>query len=70
MAESNQSNVSTGRVIRMRELTARIGLSKSEIYRRIQSGTFVKPLSLGLRAVGWRESDIDAWLESMQRGAK
>jgi len=51
----------------MRELTGRIGLSKSEIYRRIQAGTFIKPISLGPRAVGWRESDIESWLASLVR---
>jgi len=57
------------KIIRMRALTERIGLSKSEIYRRIQSGQFVKPISLGPRAVGWLESDIDAWINSLsQRG--
>jgi len=27
-------------------------------------GNFPKPVQLGKRAVGWRESDIAAWLQS------
>ncbi|MFM0319754.1 AlpA family phage regulatory protein [Paraburkholderia nemoris] len=51
----------------MRALTERVGLSKSEIYRRIQAGQFAKSISLGPRAVGWLESDIDAWIESLPK---
>lgn len=54
--------LAANRVIRLRPLTERIGLSKSEIYRRIQAGRFPRPISLGVRAVGWLERDIDAWL--------
>ncbi|WP_175772809.1 AlpA family phage regulatory protein [Paraburkholderia phenazinium] len=53
----------------MRALTERIGLSRSEIYRRIKAGTFPQTLSLGQRSVGWLESDIDAWIDALsQRG--
>ncbi|RQR28053.1 AlpA family transcriptional regulator [Burkholderia sp. Bp9143] len=55
------------RIIRMRTLTERVGLSRSEIYRRISAGTFVKPIALGPRAVGWREADIEAWLASLTK---
>jgi prophage regulatory protein len=32
-------------------------------------GTFPKPVKLGKRAVGWRASDIAAWLESRSESA-
>ncbi|MFM0161339.1 helix-turn-helix transcriptional regulator [Paraburkholderia sediminicola] len=51
----------------MRALTERTGLSRSEIYRRIKNGSFVKPISLGPRSVGWLESDVSAWLDSLSR---
>ncbi|MGP8474285.1 helix-turn-helix transcriptional regulator [Burkholderia sp. PR2] len=51
-------------VVRMRGLPGLVGLSKSEIYRRIQAGTFPKPIPLGTRAVGWLESDIQSWINS------
>jgi prophage regulatory protein len=41
----------------------RTGLSRSTIYLRIAEGTFPKQISLGSRAVGWIESEIDEWLE-------
>jgi len=49
-------------ILRLPAVKARIGLSRSTIYLSIAEGKFPKPVSLGLRAVGWLESEIDAWL--------
>ena len=38
------------------------GLSRSTIYLRISRGTFPAPVSLGGRAVGWIEAEVNAWL--------
>jgi len=57
-------------VIRRPEVEALTGLSRSTIYAMISEGMFPKPVKLGKRAVGWRESEIVAWLESrIQKGA-
>ena len=45
-----------------RAVQARTGLSRSTIYRRLAGGSFPKPLSLGARAVGWIESEVDEWI--------
>lgn len=58
----NLSLTSGNRVVRMRPLIERVGLSKSEIYRRIHAGTFPRPIALGVRAVGWLERDVELWL--------
>jgi prophage regulatory protein len=42
------------------------GLSRSSIYLRVAQGTFPKQVSLGARAVGWRESDVEAWIEGLR----
>ena len=39
------------------------GLSRSSIYQRISEGSFPEPISLGARAVGWLEHEIQAWIE-------
>lgn len=44
----------------VKELTA---LSRSTIYLRISRGEFPPPISLGDRAVGWLEKDINQWIE-------
>lgn len=51
-------------VLRLPLVKARTGLSRSTIYLRIAEGSFPKPVSLGARAVGWLESDIEQWLIS------
>jgi prophage regulatory protein len=54
-------------ILRLPAVIARTGLSRSTIYQRVSEGTFPKPLSLGARAVGWLESEIDEWLSSRLR---
>ena len=49
-------------ILRLPTVRARTGLSRSTIYLRISEGTFPKPVSLGARAVGWPESEIEAWV--------
>jgi len=54
----------THTILRLPIVKARTGLSRSTIYVRVSDGTFPKPVSLGARAVGWLESEIDAWLSA------
>ncbi len=49
-------------ILRLRQVVARTGLSRSTIYQRIQAGQFPAQIALGARAVGWLEADIDAWI--------
>ena len=51
------------RVLRRTKVQARVGLSRSTIYAQIAEGTFPKPISLGARAVGWLESDVQNWIK-------
>ena len=50
-------------ILRLPQVKSRTGLSRSTIYLRLSQKTFPKPISLGDRAVGWLESDIEDWLE-------
>ena len=50
-------------ILRLPAVKTRTGLSRSTIYLRISEGNFPKPISLGGRAVGWVESDIQDWLQ-------
>ncbi|MDQ2763678.1 MAG: AlpA family phage regulatory protein [Pseudomonadota bacterium] len=54
----------TGRFLRLNDVIATIGLSKSQIYRMIQAEQFPKPIPLTARAVGWWESTVTDWLNS------
>jgi prophage regulatory protein len=55
------------RIIRLPAVLTRTGLSRSSVYLAISRKAFPAPLSLGARAVGWLEADVDAWLESRIR---
>ncbi len=49
-------------ILRLPAVKARTGLSRSTIYLRISQRRFPKPVSLGGRAVGWVEEELNAWL--------
>lgn len=51
-------------IMRLPEVKACTGLSRSTIYLRIAQGTFPRPVSLGGRAVGWLEAEVQDWLRS------
>ena len=57
-------------ILRMAEVTRRVGLSKSTIYDRINpkstryDDTFPKPIKIGLSAIGWLDGYINGWIES------
>jgi prophage regulatory protein len=50
------------RIVRMKTVLARTGLSRSTIYRKIAEGTFPPRLKISVNGAGWRESDIDRWI--------
>jgi prophage regulatory protein len=41
-----------------------VGIGRSTLYAWVADGEFPRPVRLGARAVGWRESDVSAWLAS------
>ena len=49
-------------ILRLPAVKTRTGLSRSTIYLRVSQGTFPRPVSLGGRAVGWVEEEIQSWL--------
>lgn len=49
-------------ILRLPAVKTTTGLSRSTIYLRVAEGTFPKPVSLGGRAVGWLEAEIQNWL--------
>lgn len=51
-------------LLRLPQVKARTGLSRSEIYRRVSSGDFPAPVKLGERASAWPEYEVAAWCEA------
>lgn len=52
-----------GAILRRGQVELEVGLKRSTIYQRMQEGTFPRPIRLGERAVGWRATDIELFLE-------
>jgi prophage regulatory protein len=52
----------THTILRLPAVKARTGLSRSTIYLCVSQGTFPRPVTLGGRAVGWVEEEIQSWL--------
>lgn len=57
-------------ILRLPTVKARTGLSRSTIYLRISEGRFPKPVSLGGRAVGWLEVEVDDWLNQQIQASR
>ena len=44
------------------------GLSRSTIYKYMAVGLFPPKIQLGPRAIGWLESDLEAWVQAKVDG--
>ncbi len=56
--------------IRLPEVKNKTGLSRSSIYLRMSNGEFPQSISLGSRAIGWLDTDIDQWLDDCITASK
>lgn len=57
-------------IVRLPEVRARTGLSRSEIYRREGLGEFPKRVKLGARSVGWLSEEVQQWIEARIRESR
>ncbi len=55
------------RFIRIKTVQERTSLSRATIYRQMHKGIFPKQVSIGDMRRGWRESDINKWMEDPVR---
>ena len=52
-------------VIRRDEVLKLVPISVSGLYQKIADGQFPGPVKLGLRAVGWKKSEVLQYLEGL-----
>ncbi|HQS33411.1 AlpA family transcriptional regulator [Polaromonas sp.] len=50
------------KILRLPAVIERCGISRSGVYDGIKKGTFVSPVRLSARSVGWFEDEIDHWI--------
>lgn len=55
----------TQKLLRLRAVEEATGLSRSSLYRLIQSNGFPPPIQLtGARAVAWAAEDVERWINA------
>jgi prophage regulatory protein len=62
MAEA-QPTAGPGRLLKMRDVERETSLHRATIYRRIQDGSFPRPIRLGAQRVAWPERAVQAWVQ-------
>ena len=50
------------RIVRLKTVLARTGLSRSTIYRKIAEGTFPVQLKINTNGTGWHKSAFNRWI--------
>lgn len=53
------------RLMRLAEVKQVTGLSRASIYRFADDGAFPRPVKIGDRAIAWRSTDIEAWIDGL-----
>ena len=66
IAATTATHATESAILSRADVVSLVGLSASSIRRRVEAGTFPGGISLGGRRVGWRRSDVVAWLEDLQ----
>lgn len=61
---ANTPSNTPNRFIKLPEVKRRTTLSTSEIYRRLEAGSFPRQIRLGAKAVAWLEHEVDAWIDA------
>lgn len=52
------------RILRLKTVLERTGLSRSTMYRKMQNGTFPENVQISTRCTGWRESAVKEWMQN------
>ena len=56
------------KIVRKPEVLALLSLSETSLHRQVKSGTFPPSFSLGCRAVGWYEHELNAVIKARAAG--
>ena len=52
------------KILRVREVCARVGWSRTTIWRKTRDGEFPRPVRLGANSIGWLATDVQKWIRS------
>lgn len=54
------------RLLRRSEVLARVPVAPSTLYKMMEEENFPRPIKITSKAVAWRESAINEWLEGRE----
>lgn len=66
----NESQKITERILRLEDVRAMTGLSRSTIYAWMAGEQFPQSISLGNRSCGWLLSEISDWVQERIRNSR
>ena len=55
------------RILRLRTVLDRTGLSRTTMYRKIGEGTFPQQLRISVHGAGWSEAEVEGWVAAPLR---
>ena len=55
------------RLLTRREVEARCRIARTTLYKMMREDKFPCPIRIGVRAVRWLQSEVEAWIESRPR---
>lgn len=59
----------TEEILRRPRVLAAIGMGQTWLHMAVKQGDFPAPVKLGERAVGWKRSDVEAWIAARSKAA-
>jgi prophage regulatory protein len=51
-------------LLRVQQVASKTGYSVTTIWRRVKTGDFPTPVSIGPNATAWIEQEVDAWVQA------
>jgi len=65
VTHAQHNSIQQDRILRAKQVCEMLSIGRTNLYEQVKSGTFPVPVQLGERAVGWRLSDINAWIAAL-----
>jgi prophage regulatory protein len=52
------------RILRLAAVLEQTGLTRSTLYRKMNSGSFPRNVAISTRCTGWRQSSVSTWVRN------
>ena len=58
--------ITDDRILRLPQVREKVGRANATIWQDVSEGSLPPPISIGPRAVGWKSSELDAWIAAQE----